>query len=57
MGEGTKRNGGPFTLSKYVATLYVLLPLAKRLTDPKKTKDRRTKDATYLLCIFFVSCD
>jgi hypothetical protein len=30
-----KRNGHPFTLSKYVATLYFLLTLAKRLTDPK----------------------
>jgi hypothetical protein len=34
-----------------------LLPLAKRLTGTKKTMDGNTKDATYFIRIFFVSCD
>jgi hypothetical protein len=40
--EDTKRNGVPSTLSRYVATLYFFVPLAKQLTGTKKTKDGNT---------------
>jgi hypothetical protein len=50
--EDTKRNGGPSTLSKYVATLYFLIPLSKRLMDPKK--DEGWKDATYVFPLYFL---
>jgi hypothetical protein len=65
-GEGRRKiqrkNGGPSTLLKYVATVYFLilylwqnlLPLTNG--PKKKTEDGRTKDATYFLCISFYSC-
>jgi hypothetical protein len=50
-----KRNGGPFTLSKYVTTWYFLIPLVKRLTDPKKDEGWKDEGCyvfpLYFLCI------
>jgi hypothetical protein len=41
-------------VSKFVATLYFLIPLGQTTNGrKKKTKDGRTKDATY--CMFSVS--